>query len=106
MPGPSSTTIQRSPARVESNPMIMRGLSRCFLRRAEELVADGKHEIARGLVDEALGLDLMRAPSMIRFELQRLAKSLERMAHEPDGRPSQASGNADRTCASSKRREG
>ena len=80
------SAIQRSPARVEAHPMIMRGLTRSFLRRAEELLSEGKDEIARGLVEEALELDLRRAPSMIRFELQRLAKSLGRMTQTDEAR--------------------
>lgn len=72
--------IERAPSKVEAHPMIMRGLSRSFLRRAEELLVEGKEEIARGLVEEALELDLRRAPSTIRFELYRLAKHLGKRA--------------------------
>lgn len=46
-------------------------IARVFLRRAEETARDGRNDIARGLLEEALSLDLRRAPSSLRFELER-----------------------------------
>lgn len=64
--------------RVERNPLVVGPVARAFLRRAEEVERDGRHDIARGLVAEALSLDLRRAPSEVRLELQRLSESLGR----------------------------
>jgi HEAT repeat protein len=68
--------------RVERNPLVVGPVARAFLRRAEEVERDGRHDIARGLVAEALALDLRRAPSEVRFELQRLSESLGRRLAE------------------------
>ena len=57
--------------RVEGNPIVIRSVARCFLRRAEQVERDGRAEIARGLLEEVLTLDLRRAPSALRFELTR-----------------------------------
>ncbi|MBC7173423.1 MAG: hypothetical protein H5U40_13370 [Polyangiaceae bacterium] len=57
--------------RLERNPIIVRALARAFLRRAEEVERDGRTDIARGLLGEALAFDLRRAPSTLRFELKR-----------------------------------
>jgi len=46
-------------------------LAQVFLRRAEETTRDGRGDIARGLLEEALRLDLRRAPGSLRFEMQR-----------------------------------
>ncbi len=46
-------------------------LAQVFLRRAEETARDGRGDIARGLLEEALRLDLRRAPGSLRFEMQR-----------------------------------
>ncbi|MCA9575114.1 MAG: hypothetical protein R3B40_30655 [Polyangiales bacterium] len=68
--------------RVERNPLVVGPVARAFLRRAEEVERDGRHEIARGLVIEALSLDLRRAPSEVRFELHRLGDALGRRLGE------------------------
>ena len=57
--------------RVEKNPVVIRALARSFLRRAEQVEREGRLEIARGLLEEVLSLDLRRAPSALRFELAR-----------------------------------
>jgi tetratricopeptide (TPR) repeat protein len=57
--------------RVESNPTVARMLAQCFLRRADEVAGDGRLEIARGLLEEALALDLRLAPTSLRFEMGR-----------------------------------
>lgn len=57
--------------RVERNPLTIGRLARVFLKRAHQLEGDGRREIAKGLLGEAINLDLRRAPSAVRFELQR-----------------------------------
>jgi len=57
--------------RVERNPITIGSLARAFLKRAHQLEGDGRREIALGLLEEAINLDLRRAPSAVRFELQR-----------------------------------
>lgn len=57
--------------RLERNPIVVRALARAFLRRAEEIEREGRVDIARGLLAEALAFDLRRAPSALRFELKR-----------------------------------
>jgi len=56
---------------VERHPIVLRTLLRCFLRRAEEVERDGRGDIARGLLEEALSMDLRRAPSALAFEVRR-----------------------------------
>lgn len=63
-------------ARVERNPLVMRVLARCFLRRSEQVERDGRVAIARGLLDEVMALDLRRAPSSLRFEIGRRHEAL------------------------------
>ncbi|MCA9583364.1 MAG: hypothetical protein KC416_16300, partial [Myxococcales bacterium] len=67
-------------ASVERNPLVMPSVARCFLRRAEELFRDDRSELGRGLLDEALALDLRWAPSALRFELGRMRQRLGRGA--------------------------
>lgn len=70
--------IEVDRARVEASATCARALALTFLRRAEEMDRDGRADIARGLVDEALALDLRRAPSALRFELKRRHEGLDR----------------------------
>jgi tetratricopeptide (TPR) repeat protein len=70
--------LEREPGRVQANVITMRLLSRCFLRRAEQLTKEGRRDIAAGLVAEANRLDLRKAPAVIRFELARLERALKR----------------------------
>lgn len=56
---------------VQRQPVVVRNLARVFLRRAEEVEQSGRVDIARGLVEELLSLDLRRLPSEVRFELSR-----------------------------------
>ncbi|MCB9614402.1 MAG: HEAT repeat domain-containing protein [Sandaracinus sp.] len=65
---------------VERNPLVVRALAQTFLRRAEQVERDGRHDVARGLLGEALDLDLRRAPSAVRFEIQRRRRALQRAA--------------------------
>jgi HEAT repeat protein len=66
--------------RLERNPIVVRALARSFLRRAEEVERDGRVDIARGLLGEVLAFDLRRAPSTLRFELERQHDLLRRRA--------------------------
>jgi HEAT repeat protein len=61
---------------VERNPIIIRQVAQCFLRRSEQVEHDGRLAIARGLLDEVLSLDLRRAPSSLRFEIGRRHETL------------------------------
>jgi hypothetical protein len=61
---------------VERNLYAMRTLARIFLRRAEEVEKSGRVDIARGLIEEVLSLDLRRVPSELRFELSRRQEQL------------------------------
>ncbi len=72
--------IEVDRARVERQPVVIRSVARCFLRRAEEMERDGRHEIARGLLEEALALDLRRAPSALRFEVSRRHEAMRARA--------------------------
>jgi len=54
---------------VEDSPGAVRLLAQSFLRRAEAMDRDGRDDIARGLLEEALSLDLRQAPSGLRFAL-------------------------------------
>ncbi|MFT3922604.1 MAG: HEAT repeat domain-containing protein [Myxococcales bacterium] len=68
--------IEVERARVERNPLLIRAVARCFLRRSEQVERDGRLAIARGLLDEVLALDLRRAPSSLRFEIGRRHETL------------------------------
>jgi len=61
---------------VERNLYTIRVLARIFLRRAEEVEKTGRVDIARGLIEEVLSLDLRRVPNEVRFELSRRHESL------------------------------
>lgn len=68
--------LEAERGRVERNPLVMRALARCFLRRSEQVEQDGRTAIARGLLDEVMALDLRRAPSSLRFEIGRRYEAL------------------------------
>ena len=70
--------VEADRVRIERDPQAARTLVRTFLRRAEEVEKDGRRDIARGLLGEALSLDLRRAPSPLRFELERRLDVLRR----------------------------
>lgn len=61
---------------VERQVSVVGTLARVFLRRADEVERGGRVDIARGLVEEVLTLDLRRAPSELRFELTRRQEQL------------------------------
>ena len=51
-----------------------------LVRAAKQVAREGRHDVARGLLGEALDLDLRRAPPAVRFELQRRRRTLQRTA--------------------------
>jgi tetratricopeptide (TPR) repeat protein len=55
---------------VEQHGAPARMLAHTFLRRAEAVQRDGRDDIARGLLEEALTLDLRRAPNDLRLALE------------------------------------
>lgn len=61
---------------VEAHARATALVSRVFLRRAEETARGGLRDVARGLLEEVLALDLRRAPSPLRFELERRLTTL------------------------------
>lgn len=61
---------------VERQFVVVVTLARVFLRRAEEVEQGGRVDIARGLIEEVLSLDLRRVPSELRFELNRRQEQL------------------------------
>lgn len=54
---------------VEQSPARIRALTRCFLRRADIVERSGRPDIAYGLLEEVLSLDLRKAPSGVRVAL-------------------------------------
>lgn len=66
-------------AEVEGSSVAMRSLARAFLRRSEAMDAEGRRDVARGLLDEVLALDLRRVPASLR---QAIRRERERLAHE------------------------
>ncbi len=61
---------------VERQVYVVRSLARVFLQRAEEVERGGRVDIARGLIEEVLALDLRHVPSELRFELSRRQEQL------------------------------
>jgi tetratricopeptide (TPR) repeat protein len=55
---------------VEASAPAVGLLAQAFLRRADDLERDGRDDIARGLIDEALSIDLRKAPVDLRFALE------------------------------------
>jgi HEAT repeat protein len=55
---------------LESDGHVITALAQTFLRRAEAMDREGRHDIARGLVEEVLGYDLRKAAPEVRFALQ------------------------------------
>lgn len=62
---------------VERNAAAARLMAETFLRRAEAMARDGREEIARGLLEEALAFDLRKAPSALRFALEQRQQAIE-----------------------------
>ena len=62
---------------VENHSAPSRMLAQCFLRRAEAMTKDGREDIARGLLEEALSIDLRKAPSDLRFAIEQRLQALK-----------------------------
>ncbi len=69
--------VEAERRRVERNPMVIRALARSFIARAEQVEREGRADVARGLVHEALSLDLRFASGPQRFELERRRAALK-----------------------------
>ncbi|MDD9941474.1 MAG: HEAT repeat domain-containing protein [Myxococcales bacterium] len=67
-------------AQVEQHPLAVRYLAQAFLRRAEAVEQDGREDVAFGLLEEALALDLRKAPSGLRFALSERHEALKARA--------------------------
>jgi tetratricopeptide (TPR) repeat protein len=65
---------------IEDNPSAVRMLAQAFLRRAEAMEREGRDDIARGLLEEALSIDLRKAPSDLRFALEQRLQALQSRA--------------------------
>ncbi len=63
---------------VEQNPASVRALARSFLLRAEEVERQGRVDVAQGLLEEVLAVDLRKAPSGLRFALHQRLEALRR----------------------------
>jgi HEAT repeat protein len=61
---------------VENHGAAASMLAYVFLRRAEAMARDGRADIARGLLEEALSFDLRRAPSDVRFAIEQRRQAL------------------------------
>lgn len=61
---------------VERSSAAARALAQAFLRRSETVERDGRNDIAFGLIEEAMALDLRRAPSGLRFALNQRHEAL------------------------------
>jgi tetratricopeptide (TPR) repeat protein len=65
------------PSAVERSATAARLMAETFLRRAEAMARDGREEIARGLLEEALAFDLRKAPGPLRFALEQRQQAIE-----------------------------
>ena len=67
--------IDRSAVERSSHAIAL--AAQAFLRRAEAVASDGRADVARGLLEEALALDLRKAPSELRFALSERLTALK-----------------------------
>jgi Tfp pilus assembly protein PilF len=65
---------------VENHSGASRMLAHAFLRRAEIMQREGREDIARGLLEEALTLDLRKAPSDLRLAIEQRLQRLRTKA--------------------------
>ncbi len=63
---------------VEGSPNAVRAVARAFLKRSEATLREGRRDVAQGLLDEVLALDLRRVPSPLRQALRREREKLAR----------------------------
>lgn len=61
---------------IEAQSYVVRSLARTFLRRAEEMEKTGRRDVALGLLEEVVALDLRRVEEPVRFEISRRAERL------------------------------
>jgi HEAT repeat protein len=61
---------------IETQSRVVRTLARTFLRRAEEMERSGRRDVALGLLEEVVALDLRRVEEPVRFEIARRAERL------------------------------
>ncbi|MFO0681228.1 MAG: HEAT repeat domain-containing protein [Sandaracinus sp.] len=61
---------------IEAQAYVVRSLARTFLRRAEEMEKTGRRDVALGLLEEVVALDLRRVEEPVRFEISRRAERL------------------------------
>jgi tetratricopeptide (TPR) repeat protein len=61
---------------VEGHTAAVCALAQAFLRRSEAVERDGRYDIAFGLLEEALALDLRRVPSGLRMALSQRHEAL------------------------------
>ncbi len=61
---------------IEAQAYVVRSLARTFLRRAEEMEKTGRRDVALGLLEEVVALDLRRVEEPVRFEITRRAERL------------------------------
>jgi HEAT repeat protein len=71
--------IEIDRASVERTPLAARAVARAFLERSEATRREGRRDVAQGLLEEALTLDLRRVPLPLR---QALAREREKLARE------------------------
>jgi tetratricopeptide (TPR) repeat protein len=64
---------------VERRPIAVRSVARAFLRRAEAMRREGRRDLARGLLDEVLALDLRLVSGPLR---QAIHQEREKLARE------------------------
>jgi len=70
--------IEIDRAFVERTPTAVRAVARAFLKRSEATLREGRRDVAQGLLDEVLALDLRRVPASLRQALQREREKLAR----------------------------
>lgn len=70
--------IEIDRAFVERTPNAVRAVARAFLKRSEATLREGRRDVAQGLLDEVLALDLGRVPSPLRLALRREREKLAR----------------------------
>jgi len=79
-PAPALAAFRRAlssdRAYIETQSRVVRALARTFLRRAEEMERSGRRDVALGLLEEVVALDLRRVDEPVRFEIERRAERL------------------------------
>lgn len=79
-PAPALAAFRRAlssdRAYIEAHSRVVRMLARTFLRRAEEMERSGRRDVALGLLEEVVALDLRRVEEPVRFEIARRAERL------------------------------